>query len=295
MTPFDPRRADQVRESTDSLFKLFRASANRLFFLETVKRQPDIGSGRPGWKAQQRTRLAQSGPGSAVDSESDFVVLGYWWDGGTAFTCSGRECSLLKIVGRSEWVQQAVLKQNAWRLKRRHREFPELLRSIHSVRQAVDAPGQLKRLGRMYSLCTENLPLESAFPPWDAEGQMIARLMESKKPPRGQVDFYVTQSPCRDCANGFARLSTIHNMYREITQNPRAHQGGRRLDGNSQDGGMYSYDQFKNDYEAAGLQHWKVGWVLYGGVYQSDVRPTDWGALRKAETSGSIAGCRHLL
>jgi len=285
MSLFDPRRAAQVRSTTESLCELFRENANRLFFRETVKRQPDIGAGRPGEEAQRRTRLASSDSGRAVTSEVDLVLLGYWWDGGVAYTCSAAERSLLRIVSHSAWVRGAVQKENAWRLKGRQQEFMDLLRAAQRIRQAVDATSQMERLARMISLCTPNLPIDRAFPPEHAEGQMVALLMETEQPPEGPVDLYLTRSPCRHCANGFARLSKLHDMYHDITtQNPQAYKGARRPE----------YDQFRNDYEDAGFDRWKIGWILYGAPYENRENQTDWAALDRAVRNGSVSGHRRL-
>ena len=285
MSLFDPRRAAQVRSTTESLCELFRENANRLFFRETVKRQPDIGAGRPGEEAQRRTRLASSDSGRAVTSEVDLVLLGYWWDGGVAYTCSAAERSLLRIVSHSAWVRGAVQKENAWRLKGRQQEFMDLLRAAQRIRQAVDATSQMERLARMISLCTPNLPIDRAFPPEHAEGQMVALLMETEQPPEGPVDLYLTRSPCRHCANGFARLRKLHDMYHDITtQNPQAYKGARRSE----------YDQFRNDYEDAGFDRWKIGWILYGAPYENRENQTDWAALDRAVRNGSVSGHRRL-
>jgi len=295
MSQFDPRRAAQVRSSTESLSELFREIANRLFFRETVKRQPDIGAGRPGEEAQRRTRLANSDSGRAVTSEVDLVLLGYWWDGGVAYTCSAAERSLLRIVSHSAWVRGAVQKENAWRLKGRQQEFMDLLQAAQRIRQAVAATSQMERLARMISLCTPDLPINRAFPPEHAEGQMVALLMETEQPPKGPVDLYLTRSPCRYCANGFARLSKLHDMYREITRNPPAHQGSRRLEDEDRSGRNYdySYDQFRKDYEDAGFDRWKIGWILYGAPYVDRENRTDWAALDRAVRNGSISGHRR--
>ena len=74
-------------------------------------------------------------------------------------------------------------------------------------------------------------------------------------------------------------------MYHDITtQNPQAYKGARRLE----------YDQFRNDYEDAGFDRWKIGWILYGAPYEHRENQTDWAALDRAVRNRSISGHRRL-
>jgi hypothetical protein len=296
MHALDERRAHRVRANVEAMYHLFRGHANRLFFHETVKRQPDIGSGRPGAEAQQRTHFAQKHTPperrDAIHSELDLVVLGYWCEGDTGYTCSRAEHGLLRAV-HSAWVREAVRKENAWRLKGSQKEWLEVAHAAERFRDVEDPATQMTRLGRLLTLCARGQPIDSAFPPGHAEGQMMAYLMTN--PPRGPVDLYLTRSPCRQCANGFARLSALHKMYDNILKNLPAHDGKVRLTAGV-GGPAYelSYEEFRHEYEECGFGRWSIGWVLYGAPYAHPADTTDWAALERAKANGSIAGCERL-
>jgi len=283
MHALDEKRAHRVRTYVEAMYQLFRGSANRLFFHETAKRQPDVGAGRAGADAQQRTRFAKKHTPperhDAIHSELDLVVLGYWCATDRGYTCSQAEHGLLDAVSQSAWVRQAVRKENAWRLKGSQTEWLEVAKAAERVRLVPDAAARMQRLAHMFTLCARDQPTDYAFPPGHSEGQLMAYLMAH--PQQGPMDLYLTRSPCRRCANGFARLSALHQMYANIVKNPTAHQGT-------------PYQDFRREYEACGFGRWSIGWVLYGAPYTHRDDATDWAALERAQNNGSIAGCRRL-
>jgi hypothetical protein len=301
MSPFDLGRATRVRSSTEALHNLFIGNANRLFFLETAKRQPDIGSGRPGRAAQQRTQFSRNFSSNKprvpnISSDVDLVLLGYWWDRDFGYTCSGAENRVLRAVSRSAWVKMAVTKENAWRLKGTQQELAELVRAAHHIRQAVDAEAQMNRLTRMLTMCSQKETAGEAFPPDHAEGQLMALLMGSQDPPKGEVNLYLTRSPCDRCSRAFAGLHRLHSLYGQIIKNPQAHKGGRDFrDPETNKNISYAYENdFKRDYEQCGFDRWKIGWILYGAPYEDPKHRTDFAALDRATRDGSISGHRRL-
>src|SRR5690242_2683127 len=114
MHHFDLQRARRVKAQVEA-YQEALLEAQGLFFKETAKSQPDVGTGRPSAQAERRTEFAQThGVHTDLSSDMNTVVLGFWGPEGTKIVCALGGHDIIQ-ANLSPQVRRTLEKANAWR------------------------------------------------------------------------------------------------------------------------------------------------------------------------------------
>jgi hypothetical protein len=279
MPELDNSKALLVARQTEEIARAC-LKVQRTLFRKSLASTPSIGTGHPDRGAEEASDLGQRFHSTSYDVP---VFLGFWWDGGKAFTCSARGFGMRdanRVVSprTMELANSRIAKQGG----DDYRKFLEVDRKLIKI----DPELPMKRtLAPILQTSQRNGPRHGApggdaFYSSEAEARAFAYLMR-RKDVFGFVHFYTTQSPCSACCQTYAALGPMYSMYENIRANPRAHGARMFLD-------------FRDSFEAAGFDRWKVGGVYYGRPYTGSARPTNFNVLTQAVQDGGIRGYKQI-
>jgi hypothetical protein len=169
---------------------------------------------------------------------------------------------------------------NTWIAKEGDTDYEKFLQEYLKVDDIVPDAAMV-RLEQMLQVCHRKVPRHGlrpaakAFFNSEAEARVFAYLMQNNKV-SSIVHLDSTHSPCGACCQTFAVLSPLYSMSRNIA-NRAAHRD-------------LIYQTFRADFEAAGLDSWKIGRLYFGRIYDGGIRPSDLNLLRQAVRDGGIGG-----
>lgn len=271
MGPSDEAFVRSVAERAGRYYRALRKVQPIL--REILAGDPTIGTGRSNRDAEEESELGQS---YRVSSYDHTVVIGFWCSGERPrFVCSGRG---LNLINADRLLKRAIEVGNRPHAKDADAAYENFREVSRNMARIVPDTG-IDRLQRLIRACFRDEPKARAFSITEAEARMIAFLMQNKLV-SGEVHLYGTEAPCSDCCQAFARLGPLRTMYQRIQDNPIAHSGPL-------------FQQFRLDYEAAGLDRWKIGGLYFGRYYDGE-KATDLGLLNRAVHDGSIGWVKQI-
>jgi len=273
MAQSDDAKAQSVAEEAEQYYgDLLKVQP---ILRDALASDPSIGTGRPNRDAADHSKL---GTRFRVSSFEDLiVVIGFWWSGERPrFACSGRG---LNLINADRLLRRTIEIGNRPHSKDAEAAYREFLNVSRNIIQIVP-DSEMDRLGRMISVCHRDDPKARAFSVTEAEARLFAFLMQNKLA-SGEVHLYSTHSPCSDCCQTFARFAQMRLLYSNIKTNKIAHSSKQ-------------FAEFRCDFEAAGLDRWRIGGLYYGRFYDKKKR-TDLSLLERAVQDHGIGWIKPVL